>query len=175
MAGLYPIMMFALPAVALAIVHESREDLRPKVRKTYMTAALVSLLTGITEPIEFAFLFAAPYLFIVHALLSGPRWITAELGVRHGFSFSAGAIDYIVNFHQSKGALWIIPIGIAFALIYYVVFRFAIQKFQIPTLAGWKDHCSTIWRAIFCIGCRSLYRRSAARIILPTFRPALPG
>lgn len=134
MAGLYPIMMFALPAVALAIVHESREDLRPKVRKTYLTAALVSLLTGITEPIEFAFLFAAPYLFIVHALLSGAAmWITAELGVRHGFSFSAGAIDYVVNFHQSKGALWIIPIGIAFALIYYVVFRFAIQKFQIPT------------------------------------------
>lgn len=134
MAGLYPIMMFALPAVALAIVHESREDLRPKVRKTYMTAALVSLLTGITEPIEFAFLFAAPYLFIVHALLSGAAmWITAELGVRHGFSFSAGAIDYLVNFHQSKGALWIIPIGIAFALIYYVVFRIAIQKFQIPT------------------------------------------
>ena len=134
MAGLYPIMMFALPAVALAIVHESREDLRPKVRKTYFTAAFVSLLTGITEPIEFAFLFAAPYLFIVHALLSGAAmWLTAELGIRHGFSFSAGAIDYVVNFHQSTKALWIIPIGVAFGLIYYVIFRFAIQKFQIPT------------------------------------------
>ncbi|UHA74073.1 glucose PTS transporter subunit IIA [Paenibacillus sp. 481] len=134
MAGLYPIMMFALPAVALAIVHESREDLRPKVRKTYMTAALVSLLTGITEPIEFAFLFAAPYLFLVHAVLTGgAMWITAELGIRHGFSFSAGAIDYVVNFHRSTNGIWIIPIGLVFGLIYYVLFRFAIQKFQIPT------------------------------------------
>ncbi|EJW17476.1 glucose PTS transporter subunit IIA [Paenibacillus alvei] len=134
MAGMYPIMMFALPAVALAIVHESREDLRPKVRKTYFTAACVSLLTGITEPIEFAFLFAAPYLFVVHALLTGAAmWLTAEIGVRHGFSFSAGAIDYVVNFHQSTKGLWIIPIGIAFGFIYYVVFRYAIQRFQIPT------------------------------------------
>lgn len=134
MAGMYPIMMFALPAVALAIVHESREDLRPKVRKTYFTAACVSLLTGITEPIEFAFLFAAPYLFVVHALLTGAAmWLTAEIGVRHGFSFSAGAIDYVINFHQATKALWIIPIGIAFGFIYYVVFRFAIQRFQIPT------------------------------------------
>ncbi|WP_195572890.1 glucose PTS transporter subunit IIA [Paenibacillus sp. 1001270B_150601_E10] len=134
MAGLYPIMMFALPAVALAIIHESREDLRSKVFKTYMSAALGSLLTGITEPIEFAFLFAAPYLFIAHALLTGgAMWITAELGIRHGFSFSAGAIDYIVNYHLSERAWLIIPIGVAFGLIYYVLFRFAIRRFQIPT------------------------------------------
>ncbi|NMM51395.1 glucose PTS transporter subunit IIA [Paenibacillus aquistagni] len=134
MAGLYPIMMFALPAVAMAIIHESREDLRPKVFKTYMSAALGSLLTGITEPIEFAFLFAAPYLFIAHALLTGgAMWITAELGIRHGFSFSAGAIDYVVNFHLSERAWLIIPIGIVFGLIYYLLFRFAIRRFQIPT------------------------------------------
>ncbi|MGZ9587039.1 glucose PTS transporter subunit IIA [Paenibacillus marinisediminis] len=134
MAGLYPIMMFGLPAVAMAIVHESREDLRPKVRKTYYNAALVSMLTGITEPIEFAFLFSSPLLFIVHALLSGAAmWLTAELGILHGFSFSAGAIDYVMNFHLSTHGLWLIPIGIAFGFIYYVVFRFAIQRFQIPT------------------------------------------
>lgn len=134
MAGLYPIMMFALPAVAMAIVHESREDLRPKVRKTYLNAAFLSMLSGITEPIEFAFLFAAPLLFIVHALLTGAAmWLTAELGIMHGFSFSAGLLDYIVNFHLSTRALWLIPIGLAFGLIYYAVFRFCIQRFQFPT------------------------------------------
>lgn len=134
MAGLFPIMMFALPAVAMAIVDESREDLRPKVRKTYLNAAFVSMFTGITEPIEFAFLFAAPLLFIVHALLTGAAmWLTAELGILHGFSFSAGAIDYVMNFHLSTKGLWLIPIGIAFGFIYYAVFRFAIQRFQFPT------------------------------------------
>ncbi|MCR8845676.1 glucose PTS transporter subunit IIA [Paenibacillus sp. SC116] len=134
MAGLFPITMFALPAVAMAIIHESREDLRPKVKKTYLTAAGSSFLTGITEPIEFAFLFAAPYLFIVHALLTGvAMWITFELGILHGFSFSAGAIDYIVNLHLASKGLLLIPIGIAFGLLYYGIFRFAIQKYQIPT------------------------------------------
>ncbi|WP_028545028.1 glucose PTS transporter subunit IIA [Paenibacillus taiwanensis] len=134
MAGLFPIMMFALPAVAMAIIHESREDLRPKVYKTFLSAAFLSMFTGITEPIEFAFLFAAPYLFVVHALLTGAAmWLTAELGIHHGFSFSAGALDYIVNFHLSTNAIWLIPIGVGFAVIYYVLFRFAIHRFQIPT------------------------------------------
>jgi glucose-specific phosphotransferase system IIA component len=134
MAGLYPIMMFALPAIALAIIQEAREDLKPKIRATFMTAALASFLTGVTEPIEFAFLFVAPYLFVIHALLSGlSMWIAYALNIHHGFSYSAGAIDYIINFHLSHNGWMLIPIGMAYGLLYYFLFRWAIRRFRIPT------------------------------------------
>jgi len=134
MAGLYPIMMFALPAIAFAIIHEAREDLKPKVRATFLTAALSSFLTGVTEPIEFAFLFVAPYLFVVHAILSGlSMWITTALGIHHGFAFSAGAIDYLLNAHLSTNGWMLLPIGLAYGGVYYVLFRWAIRRFQIPT------------------------------------------
>ncbi|MEF3303932.1 glucose PTS transporter subunit IIA [Paenibacillus sp. GYB003] len=134
MAGLYPIMMFALPAVAFAIIHEAREDLKPKVRATFLTAALTSFLTGVTEPIEFAFLFVAPYLFVVHALLSGvAMWLAYALDIRHGFSFSAGAIDYVINEHLATNGLLLVPIGLLFAATYYILFRWAIRRFQLPT------------------------------------------
>jgi PTS system D-glucosamine-specific IIC component len=134
MAGLYPIMMFALPAIALAIIQEAREDLKPKIRATFLTAALTSFLTGVTEPIEFAFLFVAPYLFIVHAVLSGTAmWLACALGIRHGFSFSAGAIDFLINAHLSERGLLLIPIGLGYGLLYYVLFRWAIRRFRIPT------------------------------------------
>ncbi|MFD1955114.1 glucose PTS transporter subunit IIA [Paenibacillus thailandensis] len=134
MAGLYPIMMFALPAIALAIIQEAREDLKPKIRKTFITAALSSFLTGVTEPVEFAFLFVAPYLYVVHALLSGLiMWVTYELGVRYGFSFSGGAIDFILNGHLATRGWLVIPIGIVTFFLYYFLFRWAIQRFRIPT------------------------------------------
>lgn len=134
MAGLYPIMMFALPAVAFAIIHEAREDLKPKVKATFLTAALTSFLTGVTEPIEFAFLFVAPYLFVVHALLSGlAMWLAYVLNIHHGFSFSAGAIDFVINEHLATNGLLLLPIGLLFAVLYYVLFRWAIRRFQLPT------------------------------------------
>jgi len=134
MAGLYPTMMFALPAIAFAIIHEAREDLKPKIRRTFTLAALSSFLTGVTEPVEFAFLFVAPYLYVVHAILSGIiMWITSELGILHGFSFSAGAIDYIINMHLATNGWLIIPIGIVTGIVYYFLFRWAIRRFQIPT------------------------------------------
>ena len=134
MAGLYVVMMFALPAIALAIIHEAREDLKPKVKATFLIAALSSFLTGVTEPIEFAFLFVAPMLFLVHAFLSGlAMWIVFELDVRHGFSFSAGAIDFLINAHLGRHIWRIIPVGLAYALAYYFLFRWAIRRFQIPT------------------------------------------
>ncbi|MDF2939080.1 MAG: glucose transporter subunit, partial [Paenibacillaceae bacterium] len=134
MAGLYPIMMFALPAVALAIIQEAREDLKPKIRKTFLTAALASLLTGVTEPIEFAFLFVAPYLFFIHAVLSGAAmWIAYSLDIHHGFSYSAGAIDFIINMHLAHNEWLILPIGILYFAIYYFLFRYAIVKYQLPT------------------------------------------
>jgi glucose-specific phosphotransferase system IIA component len=134
MAGLYPTMMFALPAIAFAIIHEAREDLKPKVRATFMTAALSSFLTGVTEPIEFAFLFVAPYLFVVHAVMSGiSMWITYTLDIHHGFAFSAGAIDFLINLHLATNGWLIIPIGLAYGIVYYFIFRWAIRRFQIPT------------------------------------------
>ncbi len=134
MAGLYPIMMFALPAIAIAIIHEAREDLKPKIKTIFLTAALASFLTGVTEPIEFAFLFVAPVLFVVHAVLSGfVMWMTYMLDIHHGFSFSAGAIDFILNQHLATRELLLIPIGIVYGLAYYILFRWAIIKFQIPT------------------------------------------
>ncbi|MCZ8520252.1 MULTISPECIES: glucose PTS transporter subunit IIA [Paenibacillus] len=134
MAGLYPIMMFALPAIALAIIHEAREDLKPKIRATFLTAAFACFLTGVTEPIEFAFLFVAPYLFVGHAILSGlAMWIAYALDIHHGFSYSAGAIDFLINLHLSKNGLLLIPIGIAYGLVYYVLFRWAIRRFRLPT------------------------------------------
>jgi len=134
MAGLYPTMMFALPAIALAIIHEAREDLKPKIKKTFLLAALSSFLTGVTEPIEFAFLFVAPALFVIHALLSGViMWITYKLEILHGFSFSAGALDYFINMHLSTNGWLIIPIGLISAVFYYGLFRFAIRRFDIPT------------------------------------------
>lgn len=134
MAGLFPIMMFALPGIALAITHEAREDLKPKIKKTFLTAALVCFLTGVSEQIEFAFLFVAPYLFIVHVVLSGLAMsLTYALGIHHGFSYSAGAIDYILNFHLSHNAWMLLPIGVGYGLIYYLLFRWAIRRYQIPT------------------------------------------
>ncbi|RIX49969.1 PTS glucose transporter subunit IIA [Paenibacillus nanensis] len=134
MAGLYPTMMFALPAIAFAIIHEAREDLKPKIQKTFLYAALASFLTGVTEPVEFAFLFVAPYLYVVHALLSGIiMWVTYELGILHGFSFSAGAIDFVINEHLATRGWLLIPIGIVTGIVYYFLFRWAIRRFQIPT------------------------------------------
>ncbi|BFH61546.1 glucose PTS transporter subunit IIA [Paenibacillus azoreducens] len=134
MAGLFPIMMFALPAIALAIIQEAREDLKPKIKKTFLTAALVCFLTGVSEQIEFAFLFVAPYLFILHAVLSGAAmWLTYEMDIHHGFSYSAGAIDFFLNLHLSHHAWLLIPIGVGYGFIYYFLFRWAIRRFQIPT------------------------------------------
>ncbi len=127
-------MMFALPAIALAIIQEAREDLKPKVTSTFLVAALASFLTGVSEPIEFAFLFVAPYLFVVHAILSGlAMWICQALDIHQGFSYSAGMIDYLINFHLSKNGILLLPIGLAFGLAYYFLFRWAIRRFRIPT------------------------------------------
>ncbi|MFC5467249.1 glucose PTS transporter subunit IIA [Cohnella suwonensis] len=134
MAGLYPTMMFALPAIAFAIIHEAREDLKPKTSKQFRVAALSSFLTGVTEPVEFAFLFVAPYLFIIHALLSGGiMWLAYELDIRHGFTFSAGALEYLINMPLAKHGWWLLPIGLAVGALYYVVFRWSIRRFQLAT------------------------------------------
>ncbi|MFJ6723300.1 PTS transporter subunit EIIC [Streptomyces sp. NPDC091281] len=134
MSGFFPIMMFALPAAALAITHTARPERRKAVGGMMISLALTSFVTGITEPIEFAFMFIAPVLFVIHALLTALSMaVTWALGVHHGFSFSAGAIDYFLNWNLATKPWLIIPIGLVFAAIYYVVFRFAITKYNLPT------------------------------------------
>ncbi|WP_411069264.1 PTS transporter subunit EIIC [Streptomyces sp. cmx-4-25] len=134
MSGFFPIMMFALPAAALAITHCARPERRKVVGGMMVSLALTSFVTGITEPIEFAFMFIAPVLYVIHAILTAIAMaVTWALGVHHGFSFSAGAIDYFLNWGLATKPWMIIPIGLVFAAIYYVVFRFAITKFNLPT------------------------------------------
>ncbi|MFE7410362.1 PTS transporter subunit EIIC [Streptomyces laurentii] len=134
MSGFFPIMMFALPAAALAITHCARPERRKAVGGMMMSLALTSFVTGITEPIEFAFMFIAPLLYMIHAVLTAVSMaVTWALGVHHGFSFSAGAIDYLLNWNLAAKPWLIIPIGLVFAVVYYVVFRFAITKFNLTT------------------------------------------
>ncbi|MFD7747582.1 PTS transporter subunit EIIC [Streptomyces sp. NPDC059698] len=133
-SGFFPIMMFGLPAAALAITHCARPERRKEVAGLMVSVALTSFVTGVTEPLEFSFMFVAPLLYGVHAVLTGASMgITWLLGVHAGFSFSAGLIDYVVNWHLDTKPWLIIPIGLCFAVVYYVIFRFAITKFDLKT------------------------------------------
>ncbi len=134
MVGLFPYMIFGLPAAALAMIHEARPEMRKAVSGVLVSAALTSMLTGITEPVEFAFLFVAPALFFIHALLAGLSFTVMDfLGVKHGYTFSGGGIDYILNYGLSTKGWLVIPVGLVFGLIYYFLFRFAIRKWDLKT------------------------------------------
>jgi len=133
-SGFFPIMMFALPAAALAMTHCARPDRRKEVGGLMLSVALTSFVTGITEPLEYSFLFVAPLLYVLHAVLTGVSMaVTWGLGVHDGFSFSAGLIDYVINWNLATRPWAIVPIGLCFALVYYVVFRFAITRFDLRT------------------------------------------
>ncbi|MBW5482278.1 PTS transporter subunit EIIC [Streptomyces bambusae] len=134
MTGFFPIMMFALPAACLAIVHCARPERRKVVGGMMFSLALTSFVTGVTEPIEFTFMFIAPVLYAVHAVLTGVSMaLTWALGMKDGFGFSAGAIDYLLNFGKATNPLGLALVGLCFAAVYYAVFRFAITKFNLPT------------------------------------------
>ncbi|OAZ46508.1 PTS transporter subunit EIIC [Paenibacillus polymyxa] len=134
MSGFFPIMMFALPAAALAFIHTAKPEKRKAVASIFIGSALASFLTGITEPLEFSFMFIAPLLYGVHALLTGLSGLVVYLlDVKLGFSFSAGLIDYLVNMKLSNHPLRMIPIGLVFAFVYYFLFRFIILKFNLKT------------------------------------------
>ncbi|ALV35445.1 PTS transporter subunit EIIC [Streptomyces sp. CdTB01] len=133
-SGFFPIMMFALPAAALAITHCARPERRKEIGGLMLSVALTSFVTGITEPIEYSFLFIAPGLYAIHALLTGVSMaVTWGLGVHDGFSFSAGLIDYIINWNLATRPWAIVPIGLGFAAAYYAIFRFAITRFDLRT------------------------------------------
>lgn len=136
MTGKFPFMMFGLPAACLAIYQEARPEKKIFVGGLMASAALTSFLTGITEPIEFSFLFVAPALFGIHALFAGLSFMTMHLlNVKVGMTFSGGLIDYILFglINPQTNAWIIIPVGLVFAVIYYFGFRFAIRKFNLKT------------------------------------------
>jgi PTS system N-acetylglucosamine-specific IIC component len=134
MTGFFPIMMFALPAAALAIWHEARPGQRKLVGGIMVSVALTSFLTGITEPLEYSFVYVAWPLYLIHAILTGTSLaLVNALGIHDGFTFSAGALDYLVNFGQATKPLWLIPIGLAYAVVYYLVFRFVIRRWNLRT------------------------------------------
>ncbi|WP_144111028.1 N-acetylglucosamine-specific PTS transporter subunit IIBC [Paraburkholderia sp. BCC1886] len=134
MTGFFPVMMFGLPAACLAMFHEAPKERRAVVGGLLFSMALTSFLTGVTEPIEFSFMFLAPVLYVIHALLTGLSLaICSALGIHLGFTFSAGAIDYVLNYGLSTRGWWAIPIGLVYMVVYYGLFRFFIRKFNMAT------------------------------------------
>ncbi|RIO29575.1 PTS glucose transporter subunit IICBA [Staphylococcus saprophyticus] len=136
MQGEFPVMMFGLPAAALAIYHTAKPENKKVVAGLMGSAALTSFLTGITEPLEFSFLFVAPVLFFVHAILDGLSFLILYLlNVHLGYTFSGGFIDYVLlGVLPNKTQWWlVIPVGVVYAFIYYFVFRFLILKFKYKT------------------------------------------
>ncbi|MFB0636903.1 glucose-specific PTS transporter subunit IIBC [Bacillus rugosus] len=134
MMGDFPYMIFCLPAVALAIIHTARPEKKKMISGVMISAALTSMLTGITEPVEFSFLFVAPVLYLINSILAGVIFVVCDLfHVRHGYTFSGGGIDYVLNYGLSTNGWVVIPVGIVFAFIYYYLFRFAILKWNLKT------------------------------------------
>lgn len=134
MTGFFPVMMFGLPAACFAMYRSALPERRKAVGGMLLSMALTSFLTGVTEPIEFTFIFLAPVLFLIHALLTGASMaVTHMLGVLLGFGFSAGFFDYALNFSRATRPLWILPIGAVYGCLYYGIFRFAIVRFDLRT------------------------------------------
>ncbi|GAB2770368.1 PTS transporter subunit EIIC [Amycolatopsis magusensis] len=143
MTGFFPIFMFALPAAALAIARTAKPSQKKVVTGVMAAAAFTSFLTGVTEPIEFAFMFVAWPLYLIHAVLTGISLaLVNALDIHLGFSFSAGAIDFVLNSSHpaaSSNVLLLIPIGLVYALIYYFLFRFVIIKWNLRTPGREED------------------------------------
>ncbi|MGW4523448.1 PTS transporter subunit EIIC [Amycolatopsis sp. NPDC004378] len=136
MTGFFPIFMFALPAAALAIWQTARPAQKKVVGGVMIAAALTSFITGVTEPIEFSFMFVAWPLYIFHAVMTGLTLaLVNALGIKLGFSFSGGAIDFALNssLDTAHKAWLLIPIGLVLAVIYYFVFRIVITKWNLRT------------------------------------------
>ncbi|WP_057510541.1 glucose-specific PTS transporter subunit IIBC [Staphylococcus simulans] len=136
MQGEFPVMMFGLPAAALAIYQTAKKENKKVVAGLMLSGALTSFLTGITEPLEFSFLFVAPLLFFIHAVLDGLSFLILYLlDVHLGYTFSGGFIDFfLLGILPNKTQWWlVIPVGLIYAVIYYVIFRFVIQKMNYKT------------------------------------------
>ena len=135
--GKYPFMMFGLPAAAYAIYRNAKPERKKIVGGLMLSAGLTSFLTGITEPLEFSFLFVAPLLYVVHVLLAGTSFLVMHLlDVKIGMTFSGGFIDYVLygllNWDRTN-ALLVIPVGVVYAVVYYFLFSFVIKRFKLKT------------------------------------------
>ncbi len=134
MSGFFPVMMFGLPGACLAMYHTARPERRAAVAGLLLSLGLTSFLTGVTEPVEFTFMFLAPVLYALHAIATGLAMVVMNLfGVRLGFSFSAGLFDYVLNFSHAQRPLLLLPIGAAYFGLYYGVFRFCIVRLNLAT------------------------------------------
>ncbi|MFD6356075.1 PTS transporter subunit EIIC [Nocardia tengchongensis] len=134
MTGFFPIMMFGLPAAAIAIWRHARPEHRKMIGGIMLSTGLTAFFTGITEPLEFSFIFVAWPLLLIHAIFTGSALaLTNALGIHDGFTFSAGAIDYLLNFGKATHPLLLIPIGLGYAALYYVTFSFIIKRWNLPT------------------------------------------
>lgn len=134
MAGMFPVMIFGLPAACLAMYRHALPGRRKLIGGVLLSMALTSALTGVTEPIEFAFMFLAPLLYLIHALFTGLSMAICDLlGIRLGFTFSGGAIDMALGWGRSSNGWLVFPLGLAYALLYYFVFDFCIRRFDLKT------------------------------------------
>ena len=136
MSGFFPVMMFGLPAAAFAMYRCAKTNKKKAAAGILLAAALSSFVTGVTEPLEFAFMFLAPALYVAHAVLTGISMaVVAALPVRAGFNFSAGLVDWGLSFASpmALNPLYLLGIGLVFAFIYYLVFVVMIKKFDLKT------------------------------------------
>ena len=134
MSGFFPVMMFGLPGACLAMYHTARPERRAGVAGLLLSLGLTSFLTGVTEPVEFTFMFLAPVLYALHVIATGLAMVIMNIfGVRLGFSFSAGLFDYVLNFSHAQRPLLLLPIGATYFALYYGVFRFCIVRLNLAT------------------------------------------
>ena len=134
MSGFFPVMMFGLPGACLAMYRAAPPARRAQVAGLLVSLALTSFLTGVTEPVEFTFMFLAPVLYALHAVATGISMVLMDLlGIRLGFSFSAGLFDYVLNFSHAQHPLWLVPIGLIYFGVYYGGFRYCIVRFNLAT------------------------------------------
>ena len=134
MSGFFPVMMFGLPGACLAMYRAARPERRAAVGGLLLSLALTSFLTGVTEPVEFTFMFLAPLLYVLHALATGVAMVVMNtLGVHLGFSFSAGLFDYLLNFNHAQRPWLLLPVGAVYFTLYYLVFRVCIARFDLAT------------------------------------------
>ncbi len=134
MTGFFPVMMFGLPAACLAMIMTAKKEKKKQVTGMFIGLAFTSFLTGITEPIEFSFMFLSPILYGIHAILTGVSMsLTYVLEIRHGFGFSAGFIDYMLNFGIAQKPLFLLVIGLAYGAVYFVIFYVVIRTMDLKT------------------------------------------
>jgi PTS system N-acetylglucosamine-specific IIC component len=149
MSGFFPVMMFGLPGACLAMYHTARPERRAGVAGLLLSLGLTSFLTGVTEPVEFTFMFLAPVLYALHAIATGLAMVIMHLfGVHLGFSFSAGLFDYVLNFTHAQRPLLLIPIGVAYFLLYYAVFRVCIVRLNLLTPGRENDDAAQTFAPI---------------------------